>query len=60
MHPLKVFWEKYVFLKIAALTVARGEIELRILEKYLLRGSFLVKLQAFSLMSKKITKTMHE
>ena len=37
-----------------------GEIALRILEKYLLRGSFLVKLQAFSLMSKKITKTMHE
>ena len=37
-----------------------GEIALRILEKYLLRGSFLVKLQASSLMSKKITKIMHE
>ena len=37
-----------------------GEIALRILEKYLLRGSFLVKLEASSLMSKKITKIMHE
>ena len=37
-----------------------GEIALRILEKYLLGGSFLVKLQASSLMSKKITKIMHE
>ena len=37
-----------------------GEISLRILEKYLLGGSFLVKLPASSLMSKKITKIMHE
>ena len=37
-----------------------GEIALIILEKYLLRGSFLVKLQASSLMSRKITKIMHE
>ena len=37
-----------------------GEIAVKILEKYLLRGSFLVKLQASSLMSKKITKIMHE
>ena len=37
-----------------------GEIALRTLEKYLLGGSFLVKLQASSLMSKKITKIMHE
>ena len=36
-----------------------GEIALRILKKYLLRGSFLVKLQASSLISKKITKIMH-
>ena len=56
MQPLRVFWEKDVFLKTAALT---GEAALRILEKYLLRGSFLVKLQASSLMSKKI-KNMHE
>ena len=56
MQPLGVFWEKDVFLKTAALT---GEAALRILEKYLLRGSLLVKLQASSLMSKKI-KNMHE
>ena len=37
-----------------------GEIALRILERYLLGGSFLIKLQAASLMSKKITKIMHE
>ena len=37
-----------------------GEISLRILEKYLLGGSFLVKLQTSSLMSKKIAKIMHE
>ena len=37
-----------------------GEIALRILEKYLLRGSFIVKLQASSLKSKKITKITHE
>ena len=37
-----------------------GEIALRILEKYLLRGLFLVKLQASGLVSKKITKAMHE
>ena len=37
-----------------------GDISLRILEKYLLGGSVLVKLPASSLMSKKITKIMHE
>ena len=36
------------------------EIAVKIREKYLLKGSFLVKLQASSLMSKKITKIMHE
>ena len=37
-----------------------GEIAVKILKKYLLRGSYLVKLQASSLMSKKTTKIMHE
>ena len=37
-----------------------GEIPLRILEKYLLGGSFLAKLPTSSLMSKKIAKIMHE
>ena len=37
-----------------------GEIAVKILKKYLLRGSFLVKLKASSLMSKKITKIMHD
>ena len=37
-----------------------SEIALRVLEKHLLRCSFLVKRQASSLMSKKITKIMHE
>ena len=59
MKPLKVFWEKHVFLKVAALKLPGG-IALRILEKYLLEGSFLVKLPASSLMSKKIIKIMHE
>ena len=36
-----------------------GEIWVKILEKHLLRGLFLVKLQASSLMSKNITKIMH-
>ena len=36
-----------------------GEIALR-LEKYLLRGSFLAKLQASSIVSKKVTKILHE
>ena len=47
MQPLEVFWEKYVFLKIAALTVAIGETALRILEIYLLRGSFFSKASSF-------------
>ena len=47
MQPLEVFWEKYVFLKIAALTVAIGETPLRILEIYLLRGSFFSKASSF-------------
>ena len=37
-----------------------GETAVKIREKYLLKGSFLVKLLASSLMSKKITKIMHE
>ena len=37
-----------------------GEIPLRILEKYLLGGSFLAKLPTSSLMSRKIAKIMHE
>ena len=57
---MKVFWEKNVFLKIAPLKVKAVKIAVKILKKYLLRGSFLVKLQASSLMSKKITKIMHE
>ena len=59
-EPLKVFWEKDVFLKIAARKVKAVKIAVKILKKYLLRGSFLVKLKASSLMSKKITKIMHE
>ena len=37
-----------------------NETAVKIREKYLLKGSFLVKLQASSLMSKKITKIMHK
>ena len=37
-----------------------GEIAATILKKYLLKGSFLVKLQASSLISKKITTIMHD
>ena len=55
-----MFWEKDVFLKIAARKVKAVKIAVKILKKYLLRGSFLVKLKASSLMSKKITKIMHE
>ena len=54
-----MFWEKDVFLKVAALKVKAVKIAVKILKKYLLRGSFLVMLQASSLMSKKITKIMH-
>ena len=56
---MEVFWAKDVFLKIAALKTARWDCS-QIFQKYLLRVSFLVKLQASSLMSKKITKIMHE
>ena len=56
---MKVFWEKNVFLKIAPLKVKAVKIAVKMLKKYLLRGSFLVMLQASSLMSKKITKIMH-
>ena len=58
MQPLKLFWEKDVFLKVAALTVARWNCTLNTW-KIPIGGLFLVKLQASSLMSKKI-KTMHE
>ena len=44
-----MLWDKYVFLKIAAHKLP-GEIEVKILEKYLLRGWFLVKLQASSIL----------
>ena len=56
---MKVFWEKDVFLKKQLLKLP-GEIAVKILKKYLLRVSFLVKLQASSLMSKKMTKIIHE
>ena len=46
--------QNYQFLQLPS------EIAVKIREKYLLKGSFLVKLQASSLMSKKITKIMHE
>ena len=37
-----------------------GETAVKIRQKYLLKGSFLVKLLASSLMFKKLTKIMHE
>ena len=52
-----MFWKKDVSLKIATLKLP-GEIAIKIREKYLLKGSFLVKLQASSLMSKKNNKSL--
>ena len=52
---MKVFWEKDVSLKIAALAVAKWNCSQNTWKK-LLRGSFLVKPQGSTLMSKKNNK----